>query len=69
MTHLLALAVNKAGSTNGAKVRKALENLPSHQGAVRLYAPAFTAKSHEALGLDQVIFVKIEPSGALSPQK
>lgn len=69
MTHLLALAVNKAGSTNGAKVRQALENLPSHTGAVRLYAPAFTAKSHEALGPDQVIFVKIERTGALSPQK
>ncbi|MEI7784976.1 MAG: ABC transporter substrate-binding protein [Betaproteobacteria bacterium] len=69
MTHLLALAVNKAGTTEGAKIRKALENLPSYQGAVRTYAPAFSAKNHEALGPEQALFVKFERSGALTPQK
>jgi branched-chain amino acid transport system substrate-binding protein len=69
MTHLLALAVNKAGTTEGAKVRTALENLPTFQGAVRTYAPAFSAKDREALGPDQVLFVKFERSGALTPQK
>jgi branched-chain amino acid transport system substrate-binding protein len=63
------LAVNKAGTTEGAKVRTALENLPTFQGAVRTYAPAFSAKDREALGPEQVLFVKFERSGALTPQK
>ncbi len=69
MTHLLARAVAKAGATNGPKVRTALENLPPYQGAVRDYAPAFSARNHEALGPEQVVFVKFERSGALTPQK
>lgn len=67
MTHLLALAVNRAGSTNGDAVRRALVQLPPHEGAVRRYAPAFTPDRHDALGAQQVLFVRVEPSGALLP--
>ncbi len=68
-THLLALAVNKAGNTNGDEVRRALESLPAFEGAVRRYAPAFTATRHDALTAAQVLFVRIDRSGALIPQK
>lgn len=67
MTHLLALAVNRAGSTRGEAVRQALENLPPHEGAIRRYAPAFTRTRHDALGSQQVMFVRVERSGALVP--
>ncbi len=66
-THLLALAVNKAGSTQGDAVRRALEQLPPFEGVVRRYAPAFTATRHDALTPREVLFVRIEPSGELVP--
>ena len=69
MTHLLALAVNKARSTDGDAIRRALESLPEFDGAVRRYDPAFTPKRHDALGPNQVLFVRIDRSGALLPVK
>jgi branched-chain amino acid transport system substrate-binding protein len=67
MTHLLARAVDQARSTRGDDIRRALEKLPPFEGAVRNYAPAFTAERHDALGPQQVLFVRIERSGALTP--
>lgn len=69
MTHLLALAVNKAGSTRGDDIRRALENLPPFEGAVRRYAPAFTAARHDALGPKEVLFVRVEKDGGLTPAR
>lgn len=69
MTHLLAIAVDKARSTQGDAIRKALENLPPFEGAVRRYAPAFTPARHDALSSREVLFVRIERSGALTPLK
>ena len=67
ITHLLARAVDQARSTRGDDIRRALEKLPSFDGAVRSYAPAFTPERHDALGPQQVLFVRIERSGALTP--
>ena len=67
MTHLLALAVNQAGSTSGDDIRQALERLPPFEGAVRRYAPAFTAMSHDALSAREVLFVRMQRSGELIP--
>ncbi len=67
MTHLLAMAINKARSTDGQLIRQALENLPPHEGAVRRYAPAFTATRHEALTAGEVLFVRMTASGHLVP--
>ncbi len=67
MTHLLALAIDKARSTDGQAVRRALENLPPHEGAVRRYAPAFTASRHEALSPGEVLFVRMTAAGHLVP--
>lgn len=69
MVHLLAMAVNKAGSTRGDDVRRALESLPPFEGAVRRYAPAFTATRHDALTPRDVLFVRIQRNGALVPVK
>ena len=65
--HLLALAVNQAKSTDPRKVRDALERLPPYSGAVRDYRPAFTSKRHDALGEQQLLFVRLTPQGVLVP--
>lgn len=64
---LVALAVNVAQSTRGEDVRAALEKLPTYDGAIKKYAPAFTATRHDALDASSVIFVKLTPDGALVP--
>ncbi len=67
MTHLVARAVDQARSTRGEAVRQALERLAPFDGAVRRYAPAFTPERHDALGPQQVLFVRVERTGALVP--
>lgn len=65
--HLLAMAVDRARSTQGSRVRDALEKLPAFSGAVRDYRPAFTAARHDALDSNQVLFVRVSTDGALTP--
>lgn len=51
-THLIALAIKKAGSTEGPKMHAALENLGSYDGLIKKYANPYTPERHEALGPD-----------------
>lgn len=67
MVYLLASAVNAARSTQGMKIRNALESLPPYEGVVRRYAPAFTPARHEALDRQQVLFVRMKPDGSIVP--
>lgn len=66
LTHLLAMAINKAGSTDREAVRKALEHLPPYDGVVRRFAPAFTPQRHEALGEGELFFSRYQPNGRLT---
>lgn len=65
--HLLALAIEKAGSTERPAVRDALEQLHSHRGLVRRYNPAFTRERHDALGPEQLLMARFRPDGVLVP--
>lgn len=65
LVHLLAMAIDKAGSTDRKRIRAALEQLGPYEGLVRRYAPAFTRERHEALGPEQVFTAKWRPDGAL----
>lgn len=47
--HLLVRAIRAAGTTDGPRVRDALEQLEPYDGVVKRYAPAFTPEDHEAL--------------------
>jgi branched-chain amino acid transport system substrate-binding protein len=48
--HLVALAIEQARSTDGAKVRDALENLKAeHAGLIKTYRRPFTPEQHDAL--------------------
>jgi branched-chain amino acid transport system substrate-binding protein len=48
--HLVALAIEQAKSTEGAKVRDALEELKAdHAGLIKTYKHPFTSEQHDAL--------------------
>ncbi|WP_375771311.1 ABC transporter substrate-binding protein [Archangium gephyra] len=64
---LLALAIQKARSTERARVRDALERLGPYQGLVRTYQPAFTRSNHEALSPSDFNLAIFNPRGVLVP--
>jgi branched-chain amino acid transport system substrate-binding protein len=55
--HLVALAIEKAGAADGAKIRDALENLGEHRGLIKTYKRPFTADEHDALTENDYILV------------
>jgi branched-chain amino acid transport system substrate-binding protein len=57
--HLLALAIQKAGSTKGDAVRTALQSIDAYPGLIKTYHKPF-AQSQDALGPDDYIFVHYE---------
>jgi branched-chain amino acid transport system substrate-binding protein len=60
--HLVALALDTAGSTEGPKVRDAFYNLPAYDGLIKTYDPAFTTDNHDALSENDYILVRWEGS-------
>ncbi|WP_425259322.1 ABC transporter substrate-binding protein [Rubrivivax sp. RP6-9] len=67
LLHILALAVDQAGSTNRPAVRAALEQVRSHRGLIKHYAPPFTRTRHEALGPRELLIARYRADGALVP--
>jgi len=47
--HILALAINKAGTTHRPAVRKSLEEVTGYDGLIKYYKRPFTRERHEAL--------------------
>ncbi len=66
--HLIAQAVNRAGSTERPRVRDALERLPAWQGLVKRYAPPFTGSDHEALARSDLQMMRYGRDGVLVPR-
>ena len=66
LTRLLAMAIEKAGSSDRAAVRSALENLGPYDGVVKAYSPAFNARQHEALRESDLFFSRYRADGRLS---
>ena len=59
--HLLALAIAQAGSTDGDKIREALENLKTpYAGLIKTYNKPFSPENHDALGPDDYIMVRYD---------
>jgi len=54
--HLTALAIAKAGSTEGPKVRQAFYAIDKYDGLIKMYAKPFTPENHDALSSDDYIF-------------
>ena len=67
LTHILALAVDRAGSTDRAAVRDELERVPAYDGLVKRYAPPFTPTRHEALAPSDLVFARFDERGVLTP--
>jgi len=67
LTHILARAIDRAGSTDRKAVRDALERLGSYRGLVRNYAPPFTPARHEALGPEDLLMARYRADGVLVP--
>jgi len=67
LTHLLAMAIRKAGSTDRRRVRDALERLGPHQGLVRRYSVPFTPKRHDALSATNILFARYTAADQLLP--
>lgn len=67
MTHILARAIDIAGTTDRASVRAALEKVGSHEGLIKRYAPPFTAARHEALGPGELLMARYRADGVLEP--
>jgi branched-chain amino acid transport system substrate-binding protein len=59
--HLLAKAITQAHSTDGDKIREALENLSSkYEGLIKTYDHPFSKTEHDALGPGDYIMVRYE---------
>lgn len=67
LTHLLARAVQQAGSTRRPAVRAALERLGPYDGLVKKLDRPFTPERHEALGPDDLRFGRFDAAGLLEP--
>lgn len=65
LTHLLARAITKAGSSERAAVRRALEQLGPYEGLVRRYERPFTAERHEALSPRDVRLGRFDAGGSV----
>jgi branched-chain amino acid transport system substrate-binding protein len=55
---LVAIAINAAGSTDGDKVRQALESIERYDGLIKTYARPFTPDNHDALNENDYIMVR-----------
>jgi branched-chain amino acid transport system substrate-binding protein len=67
LMHILARAIELAGSTDRKAVRDALERIRTHRGLIKLYAPPFTPGRHEALGERELLIARYRGDGVLVP--
>lgn len=65
LTHILALAINKAGSTDRKAIRDALEKVSGYDGLIKNYRNPFTSSRHEALSQDDVFMAQYAKDGSI----
>lgn len=59
--HILARAIDQAGSTDGDAIRQAMESLASpYEGLIKTYDKPFSVDNHDALSPDDYIMVHYE---------
>src|SRR5690606_39783631 len=51
--HLTALAIAKAGSTEGPAIREGFYKIDRHEGLIKTYVKPFTPADHDALDEDR----------------
>ncbi len=68
LTHLLARAIDLAGTTRRSAVRDALEQVTDYRGLVKYFAQPFTPAKHDALDAGDVFMARYRPiDGAIVP--
>ncbi len=67
LMHILAKAIDLAGSTDRKKVRDALKKVRRHEGLIKTYSPPFTPARHEALGARELLIARYRKDGVLVP--
>lgn len=67
LVHLLAKAIETAGSTDRAAIRDALETIDCHAGVMADYQPPFTPDRHDALGPASLIVARYNYRGQVVP--
>lgn len=67
LMHILAKAIDQAGSTDRKAVRDALEKLRPYRGLVKNYAPPFTPTRHEALSARELLIARYRADGVIVP--
>lgn len=65
LVHILARAIDKAGTTDRKAIRTALEKVKNYRGLVKNYARPFTPERHEALGVENVFLARFEADGSI----
>jgi len=66
--HLIALAIERGGSTDGDKIRQGLYAIETYKGLIKSYQRPFSPENHDALNENDYIMVhyvgdQIEPLG------
>lgn len=56
--HLTAMAINKAGSTDGDAIRKAFLSIGPYKGLIKTYEKPFTEDNHDALNYNDYVMVR-----------
>lgn len=67
LTHILARALDLAGTTERAAVRDALERVSEYHGLIKHYPRPFSAERHEGLAPEDLFMARYEADGALVP--
>ena len=56
--HLVALAIEKAGSTDGDAIRQGFYKIDNYDGLIKKYSKPFTPDNHDAIGVDDYIWTR-----------
>jgi branched-chain amino acid transport system substrate-binding protein len=56
--HLVALAIEKAGSTNGEAIRQGFYKIDTYDGLIKKYTKPFTPDNHDAIGENDYIWTR-----------
>jgi C4-dicarboxylate-binding protein DctP len=67
LVHMLAVAIEQAGSVDRAAVRDALERIGDYEGIVTDYSPPFTPQRHDALDQSSYFLAEFNKQGHIIP--
>lgn len=65
LTHVLALAIEQAGSLNQDTIRDELEKVYAYEGLTRHFDRVFSSESHEALSKEDVFIGRFHENGMI----